>query len=174
VESADCLPLPRRPESGCSLLSGLEGRPVLAAAAGPQQAHQRQFSLKAGALVCCRCYRPSTTVRVCDLPGKSSGSCWRCLELCLVVVPSSACLVAPPSDAPAAAEGPARGCCEQPACSGWSTPPGSSRPAPPKTRDASKRAPQRAAEAPAACVPEVPAGQRTAEPNAAEPVPATR
>jgi len=35
-----------------------------------------------------------TTVRVCDLPGKSSGSCWRCLELGLVVVPSCACLVA--------------------------------------------------------------------------------
>src|SRR5260221_14442951 len=33
---------------------------------------------------------PGTTVRVCDLPGKSSGSCWRCLELGLVVVPSCA------------------------------------------------------------------------------------
>src|SRR5260370_2886222 len=58
---------------------------------------------------------PGTTVRVCDLPGKSSGSCWRCLELGLVVVPSCACLVASSPDAPGAVEGPARGCREQPA-----------------------------------------------------------
>src|SRR5258708_18635943 len=56
---------------------------------------------------------PGTTVRVCDLPGKSSGACWwGCLELCLVVVPSGACLVASSPDAPGAAEGPARGCRE--------------------------------------------------------------
>src|SRR5260221_7999835 len=60
-----------------------------------------------------------TTVRVCDLPGKSSGSCWRCLELCLVVVPSGACLVASSPDAPGAAQGPARGCREQPARFGY-------------------------------------------------------
>src|SRR5260370_23167136 len=62
---------------------------------------------------------PSTTVRVCDLPGKSSGSCWRCLELGLVVVPSCACLVASSPDAPGAVEGPARGCREQPARFGY-------------------------------------------------------
>src|SRR5260221_14651337 len=60
-----------------------------------------------------------TTVRVCDLPGKSSGSCWRCLELGLVVVPSCACLVASSPDAPGAVEGPARGCREQPARFGY-------------------------------------------------------
>src|SRR5258708_14862913 len=54
-------------------------------------------------------WQPGTTVRVCDLPGKSSGSCWRCLELGLVVVPSCACLVASSPDAPGAVEGPARG-----------------------------------------------------------------
>src|SRR5260370_15003694 len=58
---------------------------------------------------------PGTTVRVCHLPGKSSGSCWRCLELGLVVVPSCACLVASSPDAPGAVEGPARGFREQPA-----------------------------------------------------------
>src|SRR5260370_6452803 len=63
--------------------------------------------------------RPGTTVRVCDLPGKSSGSCWRCLELGLVVVPSCACLVASSPDAPGAVEGPARGCREQPARFGY-------------------------------------------------------
>src|SRR5260370_27875198 len=64
--------------------------------------------------------KPGTTVRVCDLPGKSSGSCWWCcLELCLVVVPSGACLVASSPDAPGAAEGPARGCREQPARFGY-------------------------------------------------------
>ena len=47
-------------------------------------------------------------------------------------------------------------------------------PGPSKTRDASKRAPQRAAEAPAACVPEVPAGERIVEPNVVEPILATR
>src|SRR5258708_25879988 len=62
---------------------------------------------------------PGTTVRVCDLPGKSSGSCWRCLELGLVVVPSGACLVASSPDAPGAAQGPARGCREQPARFGY-------------------------------------------------------
>src|SRR5258707_12717879 len=62
---------------------------------------------------------PGTTVRVCDLPGKSSGSCWRCLELGLVVVPSCACLVASSPDAPGAVEGPARGCREQPARFGY-------------------------------------------------------
>src|SRR6266700_2651907 len=59
-----------------------------------------------------------TTVRVCDLPSWSRGSWWRCLELCLVVVPSGACLVASPPDAPRIAEGFARGRCEQPACFG--------------------------------------------------------
>src|SRR5260370_30554350 len=62
---------------------------------------------------------PGTTVRVCDLPGKSSGSCWRCVELGLVVVPSCACLVASSPDAPGAVEGPARGCREQPARFGY-------------------------------------------------------
>jgi hypothetical protein len=38
--------------------------------------------------------------------------------LCLVVVPSGACLVASPPDAPGIAEGLVRGRCEQPACFG--------------------------------------------------------